>query len=90
MTKNAADSSREIITTRHVDAPRDLVFRAFTEPEHVIHWWGPFGFRNTIHEMAVKPGGVWRFTMLGPDGTDYPNEIRYRDVVIPERLTYRH
>jgi uncharacterized protein YndB with AHSA1/START domain len=72
------NSEREIVITRVVDAPPEVVFRAFTEPEHVVHWWGPFGFTNTIYEMAVRPGGVWRFNMHGPDGTDYPNEIHYR------------
>jgi uncharacterized protein YndB with AHSA1/START domain len=84
------NSEREIVIARIVDAPREVVFRAFTEPEHVVHWWGPFGFTNTIHEMAVRPGGVWRFTMHGPDGTDYPNEIHYREVVASERLAFKH
>jgi uncharacterized protein YndB with AHSA1/START domain len=81
---------RQLVITRVVDAPRDLVFRAFTEPAHVAQWWGPFGFKNTIHEMAVRPGGVWRLTMHGPDGTDYPNEIHFHHVVAPERLAFRH
>lgn len=85
---NTAD--REIITTRLLDAPRGLVFRMFTEPEHVVKWWGPNGFTNTNHEMDVKPGGVWRFIMHGPDGTDYGNKIVYSEVVRPERLVYIH
>ena len=52
--------------------------------------WGPNGFTNTIHEMAVRPGGVWRFIMHGPDGTDYPNYIVFDEIVRPERLTYAH
>jgi len=83
-------SQREIVFTHFYDAPRDVLFRAFTERDHVRHWWGPFGFKNTIHEMSVLPGGVWRCTMHGPDGTDYPNVIHYREVVPPQRLTYRH
>ncbi|NUM55835.1 MAG: SRPBCC domain-containing protein [Candidatus Hydrogenedentes bacterium] len=81
---------REMVIERLVDAPRELVFRAFTEPEHVKHWWGPNGFTNTIHEMDVRPGGVWRFIMHGPDGTDYPNKIVYVEVLPPERLVYEH
>jgi len=78
-----AASDREIVTTRVVDAPRELVFRAWTEPEHVGQWWGPNGFTSTIQEMDVRPGGVWRLVMHGPDGTDYPNESIYLEVVRP-------
>ncbi|MFI5220121.1 MAG: SRPBCC family protein [Bacteroidia bacterium] len=83
-------SNREIITTRLLNAPRELVWEAFTNPKHVIHWWGPNGFTNAIHEMNVKPGGVWRFMMHGPDGRDYPNKIVFIEVVKPERLIYKH
>ncbi len=86
----AAPSDRELVVTRLINAPRALVFRAFTDPAQVVHWWGPFGFRNTSHEMRVQPGGVWRLTMHGPDGTDYPNESRYTAVVEGERLAFRH
>lgn len=83
-------ADREIVVSRLVDAPVELVFRAFTEPKHVIHWWGPFGFKTTITEMQVREGGRWCFTMHGPDGTDYPNEIRYLEVVPNERLVIKH
>src|SRR5689334_18469516 len=70
---NPSDSSdREIVITRVIDAPRELVFAAFTDAEHISNWWGPNGFRTTTYEKDVRPGGVWRFTMHGPDGTDYP------------------
>lgn len=81
---------REMITTRLLDAPREQVFEAWTNPEHIVHWWGPNGFTTTIHEMNVKPGGVWRFIMHGPDGVDYPNKVVYHEVVKPERLVYSH
>lgn len=71
----ASTADREIATTRIFDAPRKLVWKAWTDPNHVAHWWGPNGFTNTIHEMNVAPGGVWRFMMHGPDGTDWPNKI---------------
>jgi len=83
-------AGREIITTRVFDAPRDLVFRVWTEPQHVINWWGPNGFRNTIHEMNVAPGGVWKFVMHGPDGNDYNNKIIYVEIIRPEKLVYDH
>ncbi|MBK9063025.1 MAG: SRPBCC family protein [Acidobacteria bacterium] len=93
---NAAGASssptadREIATTRVFDAPRDLVWQAWTDPKHLARWYGPNGFTVTTHEMDVRPGGVWRLTMHGPDGTDYPNLTRYVEVVRPERLVYEH
>ena len=90
MTTSTDISNREIVITRTLNAPRELVWKAWTTPEHVQHWWGPNGFTNTIHEMEVKPGGVWRFMMHGPDGTDYPNKIIFEEVVKPEKLVYRH
>jgi uncharacterized protein YndB with AHSA1/START domain len=62
----------------------------WTDPNHVAQWWGPKGFTNTIHEMDVRPGGVWRFVMHGPDGVDYQNKIVFIEVVKPERLVYDH
>jgi len=79
-----------IVITRTVDAPRALVWTAWTDPRHIAQWWGPNGFRTTIQAMEVKPGGIWRFIMHGPDGTDYPNKIVYREVKKPERLVYDH
>lgn len=87
---SAGTAEREITVTRVIDAPRELVWEAFTRPEHVVHWWGPRGFSNTIHEMSVTPGGTWRFMMHGPDGVDYPNKIVFHEVTRPERLTYWH
>lgn len=86
----ATEAHRELILTRVFEAPRELVFQMWTDPHHVAHWWGPRGFTNTIHEMTVRPGGIWRFTMHGPDGTDYPNQIIFDEVVRPERLVYTH
>lgn len=83
-------ASREITATRVVDAPRELVYRVWTDPEHIAHWWGPNGFSTTIYEMDVRPGGVWRFVMHGPDGRDYQNRIVYVEVTPPERLVYDH
>lgn len=86
----SAASSREITATRVFDAPRDLVFQTFIDPQHVSNWWGPRGFRTTTYEMDVRPGGIWRHTMHGPDGRDYPNETHYVEVTRPERLVYEH
>ena len=83
-------SDKELFITRLINAPRELVWKVWTDPEHVAHWWGPTGFTNTVHEMNVKPGGIWRLTMHGPDGRDYPNKIVFIEVVKPERLVYKH
>lgn len=83
-------SDREIAASRLFDAPRELVWKMWTDPHHVAQWWGPRGFTNTIHEMDVRPGGHWRFHMHGPDGRNYRNEIVYHEVVKPERLVYDH
>jgi uncharacterized protein YndB with AHSA1/START domain len=85
-----ANADREIIATRVFDAPRELVFKMWTDREHVAQWWGPRGFTNTIYEMDVRPGGMWRFVMHGPDGVDYQNKIVYIEIVRPERLVYSH
>ncbi len=83
-------TDREIYATRLLDAPRELVWKAWTEPAHIAQWWGPDGFTNTIHKMDVQPGGEWLFVMHGPDGTDYDNRVVFREVVPPRRLVYQH
>jgi uncharacterized protein YndB with AHSA1/START domain len=88
--KSSDTAEREIVTTRVFDAPRELVFEAFTNPKHLAQWWGPDGFSLTLHTMEVKPGGSWSFIMHGPDGTDYKNESVFTEVVRPERLAYDH
>ena len=89
-TPETSTAEREIVMTREYDAPRELVWKAWTEAEHLTKWWGPDGFTTTIHEIDVRPGGMWRFIMHGPDGTDYPNRAVYREVSPPARLTYDH
>jgi len=89
-TMAAPATEREIVIMRTFDAPRELVFEAFTDAGHVSNWWGPNGFTTTTQEMDVRPGGVWRHVMRGPDGTDYPNFIRYEEVKRPELLSWAH
>lgn len=83
-------SDREIVITRLFNAPRELVWQVFTDPQHKTHWWGPRGFRTTTHSVELKSGGIWRYTMHGPDGRDYPNEMRFHEVLPQERLVYSH
>jgi len=81
---------RQLTAERVVDAPRELVFRAFTEAEHLARWWGPKGFANTFRGFDPTPGGKWTFVMHGPDGATYPNECVFLEVVPPERIVIQH
>jgi uncharacterized protein YndB with AHSA1/START domain len=83
-------SDREIATARVVNARRELVFRAFSDPDHLARWWGPKGFTNTFHEFDLRPGGTWRFVMHGPDGASYQNKSMFVEVVKPERIVLQH
>jgi uncharacterized protein YndB with AHSA1/START domain len=83
-------ADREIILSRVVSAPRELVFDVWTDPVHVAQWWGPNGFSTKVHQMEVMAGGTWRFLLTGPDGTEWPSRITYREVKRPERLAYLH
>src|SRR5436190_19477576 len=65
--------NRELLLTRLLNAPIELVWEVWTNPEHIAQWWGPNGFTNTITKMDVQPGGEWDLVMHGPDGTDYKN-----------------
>ncbi|MGE5108399.1 MAG: SRPBCC family protein [Sphingobacteriales bacterium] len=82
--------NRELSISRLLNAPRELVWEAWTNPEHITHWWGPIGFSTTTHEINVTAGGIWRFMMHGPDGRNYPNKIIFIEVVKPSLLIYKH
>ena len=86
---NASTAGREIVISRVVEAPRELVWQAWTQPEHVAQWWGPNGFTSTIQEMDVRVGGVFRMVMHGM-GQDFPNVMTYLEVERPARLVYDH
>lgn len=83
-------SNRELSITRLLNAPIELVWKVFTEPEHIKNWWGPSGFSNTISEMNVTPGGAWVFVMHGPDGTDYKNKHIYHEIVFHQKIVLDH
>jgi uncharacterized protein YndB with AHSA1/START domain len=83
-------SDREIVVSRIIEGPRRLVFEAYTDARQLAQWWGPNGFTTTTHSFEFRPGGVWDFVMHGPDGTDYPNRIEWREIVPPERIVYLH
>ena len=84
------DSDREIISTRVLAWPRERVFRAWTDPQHLARWWGPKGFTNTFQEFDPRPGGRWQFVMHGPNGADYPNQSVFVEIVTPERIVFDH
>jgi uncharacterized protein YndB with AHSA1/START domain len=86
----SATADREIVISRGIDAPRELVFEAFTEVRHLSRWWGPEGFTTTTRAFEFRVGGVWDFAMRGPDGTDYPEWITWTEIAPPERIALRH
>ncbi len=90
LAKSLDEAARSITVTRLLNAPRTLVFDAWTDSKHVGNWWGPRGFTITTQSMDVRPGGVWLFVMHGPNGRDFPNKITYLEIAKPERLVYDH
>ena len=81
---------RELVATRVFDAPRELVFKLWTDPEHIGKWWGPRGFTTTTGSMDARPGGIWRYCMHGPDGREYQNRCMYTEVIPSERISFKH
>ena len=85
-----ATDDREIVISRVINAPRELVFEAFTEVRHLSQWWGPDGFTTTTREFEFRVGGAWDFVMHGPDGTDYQEWISWTEITPPERIAMLH
>jgi uncharacterized protein YndB with AHSA1/START domain len=79
----------EIVSTRIFNAQIDLVFSAWTDPEHLKNWWGPKGFTNTFHQFDLRPGGIWKFTMHGPDKGHYQNECEFIKIERPSFIAWR-
>ena len=79
---------QEVIIRRTFDAPRKLVFRAFTDPQLIPKWWGPVSVKTVVDKMDAKPGGMWRFVHTGDDGREDAFHGVYHDVTAPERLIY--
>ncbi|MEK6553760.1 MAG: SRPBCC family protein [Bdellovibrionota bacterium] len=86
----AKNKPNEIQITRLYDAPVKAVWEAWTDPKKVALWWGPRGFTLTTHAKDLKPGGFWKYTMHGPDGTNYENKTLYHEVEKYSRLVYDH
>ena len=85
-TKESTDC--DFVIARTFDAPRDLVFKAWTEPERMKHWWGPKGFTSPACKLDLRPGGMMHYCMRSPDGREMWGKFAYREVVVPERLVY--
>jgi len=79
-----------LLLTRTFDAPRQLVFKAWSAPEHVMRWWGPHGFKVISCEMDVRAGGTWRIHMRGPRGQDDRQHLVYREIIEPERIVFSY
>jgi uncharacterized protein YndB with AHSA1/START domain len=88
--KKSNTQDRELALSRTLNAPVALVWELWTNPEHIVNWWGPNGFTTTINTMDVVPGGEWNLVMHGPDGTDYQNESIFKEVVPHKKLVYEH
>ena len=86
----SATADREIVISRVISAPRELVFEAFTEVRHLSRWWGPEGLTTTTRAFEFRVGGEWDFVMHGPDGTDYQEWISWTEIAPPERIALRH
>ena len=78
----------DLLLTRVFDAPRELIWKVWTDPKHLAQWYGPHGFTNPVCEVDLRPGGEWRHVMRGPDGSDYPMLVIFQEVVVPERLVF--
>lgn len=87
---DATMTERELTITRTLDAPRELVWRAWTDPDHFAAWWGPEHFTTPRESVEIdpRPGGVFRATMVGPDGSEHPSSGHFGEVEPPERFTF--
>ena len=88
--ENSSTTDRELNISRLLNAPVELVWEMWTDPEHVKNWWGPNGFTNTITKMDMKPGGEWDLVMHGPDGTDYKNKSVFKEIIKHKKIVYEH
>lgn len=90
LTAAEAATQDEIVSARGFSQPPDALFAAFADPATLARWWGPAGFRNTIRQFDFREGGTWRYTMHGPDGTDYENESVFHEVSANYRIILEH
>lgn len=89
-TTEAGTAEREFVHSRLLDAPVQQVFAAIADPVRLARWWGPSGFTSTFEVFEFRAGGRWRFVMHGPDGTDYPNQSRFLEIVASRQVVLEH
>lgn len=87
---NTWEIDREIVLSRVIAAPRELVFKVWTDPEHLVQWFGPEGFKLETHEIDIRVGGRWRFLFIGPGGTRYDNRIVFVKIESPRLIEMLH
>lgn len=84
-----ANPNAEIVTSRQLNFPQELVYKAWTDPNHLQNWWGPNGFTNTFSEFDLRIGGKWRFVMHGPDKGNYANECEFTKIEKPNLIAWK-
>jgi uncharacterized protein YndB with AHSA1/START domain len=87
---NTETANRELRISRILHAPLSLVWEVWTDPAHIVNWWGPNGFKTTIHKMDMVENGEWLLTMHGPDGTNYPNRSIFKEIQPMEKIVFQH
>jgi uncharacterized protein YndB with AHSA1/START domain len=90
MAVQPAETEKVLVITRTIEAPRELVWQAFSDPFHLSQWWGPTGFTNPVCDLDFRVGGHWHHVMRGPDGSEYPTDSMFIEIVPPERIVYRN
>jgi uncharacterized protein YndB with AHSA1/START domain len=86
----AGTAPLELVVSRLIDAPRALVFKTWTQPEHAARWWGPFGYTIESCRLDARPGGAYRVAMRSPEGIARTKRGVYREIVPPERLVFTY
>lgn len=90
MARKADAPALELNLTRVFAAPRELVFKLWTDPRHLVHWWGPRGFRTLSCDLDLRPGGAWRIHSRAPDGMKFSSYGVFQEIAAPERLVFTH
>ncbi|WP_295799168.1 SRPBCC family protein [Mucilaginibacter sp.] len=90
MENKSSTHDRELLISRTLNAPVELVWEVWTKPEHIAQWWGPDGFTNTINTMNVEPEGIWEFIMHSPNGANFKNRSIFKEVVPFKKIVYEH
>jgi uncharacterized protein YndB with AHSA1/START domain len=87
---NNEKANRALCITRMLSPPIDLVWAVWTNPKHIVNWWGSDGFTNTIHKMDFQEGGEWKLIMQGPDGTNYTNSSIFKEIIPFKKIVFEH